>query len=124
MNDVIIRNQTHPLNAALRAGYCASFMCRLKGLMFRKGIPDNWGLLLVESSESIINAAIHMFAVPFDLGVIWINNQYEVVDVAVVKRWIGIKSPKKPARYILEVTPVRASEFNIGDKLEFLNETK
>lgn len=122
MKNIVVRNQTSPLNAALRAGYCASFACRLKGLMFRKSIPNNWGLLLVESSESVVNSAIHMFAVPFDLGVIWVNNQHVVVDVAIAKRWIGIKSPRKPARYILEVTPARADEFHIGDKLEFLNE--
>lgn len=122
MKNIVVRNQTSPLNAALKAGYCASFACRLKGLMFRKGIPDDWGLLLVEGSESIVNSAIHMFAVPFDLGVIWLNNQFEVVDVAIAKRWIGIKSPKKPARYILEVTPARANEFHVGDKLEILDE--
>lgn len=124
MKNILVRNQTTPLNAALKAGYCESFRCRLKGLMFRKSIPNNWGLLLVEGSESIVNSAIHMFFVPFDLGVIWINNQYEVVDVAVVRRWIGLKSPKKPARYILEVTPERAHEFHVGDKLEFVNEKK
>jgi hypothetical protein len=47
-----------------------------------------------------------------------------VVDVAIVRRWIGLKSPKKPARYILEVIPERAGEFRIGDTLEFLNEKK
>ena len=67
MKNIKVRNKTAPLNAALQAGYCESFACRLKGLMFRKGIPDNWGLLLVEGSESIVNSAIHMFFVPFDL---------------------------------------------------------
>jgi len=122
MKNIKVRNQTTPLNAALTAGYCESFMCRLKGLMFRKGIPDDWGLLLVQGSESVVNSAIHMFFVPFDLGIVWINNQHEIVDVAVAKRWIGLKSPRKPARYILEVTPARMSEFHNGDKLEFVNE--
>ena len=119
MRDVIIKNQNAPLRSPLRAGYCESFLCRLRGLMFRKGIPNNWGLLLVQGSESIVNSAIHMFAVPFDLGVIWINTEGEVVDLAEVKKWIGIKSPKKPAKYILEVTPSRLKEFNLGDRIAF-----
>lgn len=119
MRDVVIVNKNSPLRSGLRAGYCASFMCRLRGLMFRKEIPDDWGLLLVQGSESIVNSAIHMFAVPFDLGVIWINEIGDVVDLAEVKRWVGVKSPKKPAKYILEVTPSRLKEFNLGDRIEF-----
>ena len=120
MKQVQIVNQTSPFEGALTAGYCRSFWCKLKGLMFRGGIPENWGLLLVEPSDSIVNAAIHMVAVPFDLGVIWINSAGEVVDTAVAKRWVGIKSPKKPARYILEVQPKNLVKFHLGDQIEFV----
>ena len=119
MQNIFIENQTNSLQSDLTAGFCASFLCRLKGLMFRRGIPEDWGLLLVQPSESIVSAAIHMFAVPFNLGVIWINQDGFVVDLAEVRKWIGIKSPQKPARYILEVTPSRLSEFKIGDKIAF-----
>ena len=120
MKQVQIVNQTSPFEDAIIAGYCRSFWCKLKGLMFRRGIPENWGLLLVEPSDSIVNAAIHMVAVPFDLGVIWINTAGEVVDTAVAKRWVGIKSPKKPARYILEVQPKHLEKFHVGDQIEFV----
>ncbi|MEJ2488177.1 MAG: DUF192 domain-containing protein [Anaerolineales bacterium] len=119
MKQVQILNSTHPFEESLTAGYCSSFFCRLKGLMFRRGIPVDWGLLLVQSSESIVNAAIHMVAVPFDLGVIWINNAGKVVDKTVAKAWIGVKSPKMPARFILEVQPVHMDKFQVGDKIEF-----
>ncbi|NIV10494.1 MAG: hypothetical protein GWN62_04105 [Aliifodinibius sp.] len=121
MKTVIIENQSISLRSALSAGYCDSFLCRLKGLMFRKGIPEDWGLLLVQPTESVVNSAIHMFAVPFNLGVIWINQDGIVVDTAEVKKWVGIKSPKQPARYILEVTPSRLNEFNLGDKILFVD---
>ena len=120
MKQVRIVNQTIPFAEPITAGYCSSFFCRLKGLMFRSGIPEDWGLLLVDSSDSKINAAIHMVAVPFDLGVIWINSAREVVDKALVKRWIGLKSPKKPARYILEVRPKHLEKFHPGDKIDFV----
>ena len=88
--------------------------------MFRPGIPADWGLLLVQSSESIINAAIHMVGVPFDLGAIWINSDGEVVDSALAKAWVGVKSPAKPARYILEVRPEHLEKFTVGDKINFV----
>jgi len=120
MKQISVENQTTSLQSGLAAGYCDSFLCRLKGLMFRNSIPEDWGLLLVQPSESIVNAAIHMFGVPFNLGVIWINEAGMVVDLAEVKKWVGVKSPKKPARYILEVTPSRLAEFNVGDKIAFV----
>lgn len=85
--------------------------------MFRKSIPADWGLLLVEAKDSIVNTSIHMFFVFFDLGVIWINSAGEVVDLCEAKKWITIKAPKKPARYILEVTPERLAEFKVGDQI-------
>lgn len=87
--------------------------------MFRTGIPQEWGLLLVEPVESIVNAAIHMIAVPFDLGVVWINTAGEVVDTAVAKAWVGLKKPAKPARYILEISPSRLIEFKTGERISF-----
>lgn len=119
MHDVTVVNETRPLKAALRAGYCSSFFCLLKGLMFRKSIPDDWGLLLVYPSDSIMNTSIHMFFVPFDLGVVWINQAGEVVDMVRAKKNFDIKAPKKPASYILEIVPERLNEFEIGDKVLF-----
>ena len=124
MKDVDITNQTHPLPSVLKAGYCDSFLCRLKGLMFRKGIPEDWGLLMVQSSESIVNSAIHMFDVPFNLGVIWLNDAGVVVDSCEAKKWVGLGSPQAPARYILEIVPSRLGEFSIGDKISFVDIAK
>jgi uncharacterized membrane protein (UPF0127 family) len=87
--------------------------------MFRKSIPKDWGLLLVYPSDSIMNTSIHMFFVPFDLGVVWVNQAGEVVDLARVRRWIGLKAPKEPASYILEIVPERLGEFELGDKVSF-----
>jgi uncharacterized membrane protein (UPF0127 family) len=120
MREVEIVNSTNPFEGQIRAGYCASFFCRLKGLMFRRSIPENWGLLLVQNSDSIVNSAIHMVAVPFDLGIVWVNDAGVVVDTVVAKRWVGMKSPKAPARYTLEVQPSHLSKFQPGDKLEFV----
>ena len=87
--------------------------------MFRRRIPEDWGLLLAYHKDSKRDTAIHMFFVPFDLGIVWINKAGEVVDLAVAKKWIGLKSPKQPACYILEIVPQRIGEFRIGDRVVF-----
>jgi uncharacterized membrane protein (UPF0127 family) len=60
-----------------------------------------------------------MFGVFFDLGIIWLNDSGEVVDKCLAKRWVTIKAPRKPARYVLEVVPERLNEFRIGDMISF-----
>lgn len=119
MKNVEIVNETHSLEVPLQASYCFSFSCRLRGLTFRRRIPSNWGLLLVQEKDSRLDSAIHMFGVFIDLGIIWINESGEIVDKCLAKKWITIKVPKNPARYILEIVPERLDEFTIGDCIRF-----
>ena len=123
MKNVIIVNQARSLESPLQASYCFSFFCRLKGLTFRRKIPEDWGLLLVQAKDSRIDSAIHMFGVFIDLGIIWINEVGEVVDKCLARRWITIKAPQRPARYILEIIPERLNEFSLGDKIRFEEST-
>ena len=123
MKNVIVVNKTRSLESPLQASYCFTFFCRLRGLTFRKQIPKDWGLLLVQAKDSRMDSAIHMFAVFIDLGIIWINNAGVVVDKCLAKRWITIKAPKQSARYILEIDPERLNEFTVGDKIYFEEQT-
>lgn len=88
--------------------------------MFRGKFPDTWGLLFDEKRDGVVNTTIHMFFVFIDLGVIWINESGEVVDLCVAKKWVTIKAPKKPARYFLEISPDRLNEFQVGDQISFV----
>jgi uncharacterized membrane protein (UPF0127 family) len=119
MRFVDIYNSTHPLNLPIRAGYADTFLFRLRGLMFRPLLSETEGLLLVERSESRLNAAIHMLFMNFDLAVVWLNTQNEVVDVQFAKRWAPSYTPARPARYTLEIHPSRLKDFQIGDKVLF-----
>jgi uncharacterized membrane protein (UPF0127 family) len=119
MKNVIVINETRSLEYPLQASYCFSFFCRLRGLTFRRKIPKNWGLLLVQARDSRMDSAIHMFGVFIDLGIIWINEAGEVVDQCLARRWVTVKAPSQPARYILEIVPERLNEFNLGDNVRF-----
>jgi uncharacterized membrane protein (UPF0127 family) len=120
MKTIKVINSSSALPESLAAGWCSSFLCKFRGLMFRRSMPTDWGLLLVEAKDSIVNTSIHMFFVFFDLGVVWINDDGAVVDTCLAKKWVTIRAPKKPARYILEISPDRLAEFNIGDQISFV----
>lgn len=103
----------------IRAKYCVSFLCRLKGLMFHKELAPQEGLLLVQPRDSRMDSSIHMLFVWFDLGVVWIDSQMTVVDTVLAKAWRPAYVPKAPARYVLEIRPERLAEFHPGDIVTF-----
>ena len=121
MNTIQLENLNQPLPTPLQALYCDSFLCRLRGLMFRSSLAPGQGLLLVEGRDSRLDTAIHMLFVFMDLGVIWINSEKIVVDRVLARAWRPAYAPRQPARYILEIHPDRLNEFKIGDKIEFQN---
>ncbi len=118
-----VMNLTRRVEHPARIGYCASFGCRLRGLMFRRELPYNEGLLLVELRDSRMDTAIHMLFVPFNLAVFWINHEMKVVDKVIARNWHPIYVPKTTARYILELHPDRWKDYEIGDEVEFKNIT-
>jgi uncharacterized membrane protein (UPF0127 family) len=118
---VVVQNLAKTLASPPRVGYCDSFLCRLRGLTFRSAIGANEGLLLAESRDSRLNSSIHMFFVPFDLAVFWINSGMTVVDKVLAKPWRPAYLPKEQAKYTLEIHPSRMENFNVGDQVEFID---
>jgi hypothetical protein len=116
-----ILNTSNTSCPTLRAKYCASFFCRLRGLMFNRHVKPGEGLLLVEKKDSKIDSSIHMMFMLTDLAVVWINDQHIVVDVILAKKWAPAYFPKQPARYTLELHPNHLNDFKVGDQLEFKN---
>jgi uncharacterized membrane protein (UPF0127 family) len=119
MKNILIYNLSRPDGKPIQACYCVSFWCRLRGLTLRRHLPVDEGLLLVESKDSRIDASIHMLMVFMDLGVVWINNDSQVVDRLLAKSWHLAYFPKLPARYVLEINPERLKDFELGDRLRF-----
>ena len=122
MNAIQIENKNHPLLSPLHARYCDSFLCRLRGLMFRSELSPDEGLLLVKARDRRLDASIHMLFVFMDLAVIWLNSELIVVDAILARAWHPVYTPSQPARYTLEIQPQRLNEFKIGDPLEFIHD--
>jgi uncharacterized protein len=119
MKYIQISNQSNPKARPILAKYCQSFFCQLRGLMFTKSLPDRYGLLLVQSGDSRLNSSIHMMFMWMDLAIIWINKEFKVVDTTLAKRWKMAYLPKQPAKYVLETDVSCLGEFNIGDTVNF-----
>ena len=100
----------------VRARWCVSFFCRLRGLTFRRALAEGEGLLLVDRSEGRLSASIHMWMVFFPIGVIWLNAEWEVVDVIVARPW-RVYLPAAAAQYILEGEPDMIEGVKPGDRL-------
>ncbi len=119
MRHVAIHNLNRPLASPLRVLYCRSFGCRLRGLTFRRRIPADGGIVLVQARDSRLDSAIHMLAVLTDLAIIWVNGEMAVVDTRLARQWRPLYLPRRSARYVIELAPQRLSEFRVGDRLRF-----
>lgn len=109
------------MDRPLRIKYCDTFLTQLRGFTFHPPLARDEGLLLVGTRDSRLDSSIHMFFVSFDLSVIWINSDMQVVDKVLAKSWRPAYFSKQPARYVLEVHPENGAKFQIGDVVHFQN---
>jgi len=103
----------------LQVKWCASFGSKLRGLMFRRSIAADEGLVLAESRSSIAATSIHMFFVPFDIAAIWLDDDRRVVHTALAKAWHPYYASPRAARYVLEGPPALLQRVTVGEQLQF-----
>jgi uncharacterized membrane protein (UPF0127 family) len=118
MQQVSIQNLNHPLSKPILAKYCTSFLCQLRGLTFKRNLPPDWGLLLVQRRDSRVDASIHMLFMLIDLAIVWIDSTGKVVDVKLAHRWGLAYLPELPARYVLELAIEHLEDFKVGDRVQ------
>ncbi|GAB4460861.1 MAG: DUF192 domain-containing protein [Anaerolineales bacterium] len=116
---ILVQNKTRKIEAPPRIRYCDTFLSQLRGFTFRSRIAPDEGLILAGRRDSRLDSSIHMLFVPFELAVIWINSQMQVVDKVLAKPWRPAYFSKQPARYVLEIHPNRWEEYQIGDTVQF-----
>ena len=116
---ISIDNENRRIDGPLRIKYCDTFLTQLRGFTLRPRLGRDEGLVLVGKRDSRLDSSIHMLFVSFDLAVVWIDSDMQVVDKVLAKSWKPAYFSRQPARYVLEVHPDRWDEFQIGDKLKF-----
>ena len=118
---ISIENKNRGIDGRIHIKYCDTFLTQLRGLTFRSRLSRDEGLLLVGTRDSRLDSSIHMFFVSFDLSVVWINSDMQVVDKVLAKSWRPAYVSKQPAKYVLEIHPDRWNDFQIGDTVQFTN---
>jgi uncharacterized membrane protein (UPF0127 family) len=116
---ITIENKSRKIQTLPRIKYCDTFLTQLRGFTFRPRLSRDEGLLLVGTRDSRFDSSIHMLFVSFDLTVVWINSDMQVVDKVLAKSWRLAYFSKEPARYVLEIHPDRWEDYKIGDTVEF-----
>ena len=89
-----------------------NYFSRLRGLMFRKEMGMEAGLLLKNCGS------IHCCFMFFPIDVIYLNNRMEVLKVETVRPW-RVGSLVKGAKHVLEVAQGAASSLQQGDVIKF-----
>lgn len=98
---------------------------RIRGLMFRESIPDNYGMLFVFDEEDI--RSFWMKNTLIYLDIIYLNKNKRIVDMYInvapckkdpCKNYISAK----PAKYVLELKGNRVKDLNLkkGDFIFFI----
>ena len=82
---ISIENKNRTIDGPLRIKYCDTFLTQLRGFTLRSRLSLDEGLVLVGKRDSRIDSSIHMLFVSFDLAVIWINSEMQIVDKVIAK---------------------------------------
>ncbi len=101
----------------LQVRRCDTLTCQFLGLMFRRRLAPHEALLFMESSESRVGTAIHMFFVFFSIGVVWLAADGTVVDKKLARPFRPYYAPRLPAQYYLEASPEILDEVVVGEQL-------
>ena len=85
-------------------------------------------MVLVSPREDVAGATIHMCFMLCPIGVVWLDSNFIVVDLATrimpfsplkPKTW-RVYRPKKSAKYVIELGVGNVGDTAIGDKIEFM----
>lgn len=92
-----------------------------KGLMFRKHMDENKGMLFVYDEDNFYSFWMKNTYIPLDI--IYINKDKEIVDIKENAKPHSLKSlkPYDKCRYILEINGGLSDKYGIkiGDKVNF-----
>lgn len=122
----MIRNLTKDKILVKRLEIAESVGKKTKGLMFRKELASDSGLLMVFNYER--RHEIWMFGMRFPIDIVFIDRDKRIVDIKHSVKPMG-KNPKtwrvyrskQNCRYVLEVNSdlVKKTKTEIGDVLDF-----
>lgn len=116
---ITFSNLTRPEILPIVLENCNGFFSRLAGLMFRKSISPDRGIVLSYPHSNRVDSSIHMFFMNFDIAVIWVDETNTVVDTVLAKKWKPFYAPARPACRVIETHPNRLADYHLNDRVQF-----
>jgi uncharacterized membrane protein (UPF0127 family) len=92
---------------------------RTKGLMFEEKKNFNYALIFTFPAESRIGCSLHMLFVFFPIDVLFLDKNKIIVDKVTLNPFIPNYTPKKAAKYVIEMPIKNLSKVKIGQKLDW-----
>ena len=92
---------------------------RMKGLMFEDKKKFNYALVFDFPSESRIGTSLHMLFVFFPIDVLFLDKEKKIVDKVTLQPFIPNYTPKKAAKYVIEMSKGTAKSAKLGQKVEW-----
>ena len=121
MKEVNILSQNSHQKTTVRAEVAGDDASRMQGLMFRKVMEKNEGMLFLFPSDSRMPFWMHNTYIPLDI--FYISANHQIVDIAENTQPLSDELIQSKAiyRYGLEVNAGFAKQHQIkpGDKVEF-----
>jgi len=84
--------------------------------MFKKKIEP---MFFEFNQESKHDSAVHTLFVFQSIDLVYLDSNWNVVDVLKTKQFFPYYAPKTPAKYLLELPQGMGDSFKIGEKLEY-----
>jgi uncharacterized membrane protein (UPF0127 family) len=102
------------------ATWCSSYLCRLRGLQFRRGLKPGEALIITKAKDSVASSSIHMFFVVFPIAAVWVNSEGRVTSAQLALPWRPYYASPEPARHVIETSPDFLECVKVGDYLDFV----
>jgi|LSQX01.2.fsa_nt_gb uncharacterized membrane protein (UPF0127 family) len=101
---------------AQNVAYANTFLKRLKGLLFKKGIDKDFGLLIKPCKQ------IHTFGMKFNIDVLFLSKDCEVLEIVQGLKPGRLSVYIKESVYVLELASgVISDKIQIGGKIKLIN---
>ena len=103
---------------ATRIEYATGGVARMRGLMFRRDIPNDYAMIFVFSKPG--DVSVHTLFMRFPIDVIFLNEGKIIIDIARLNPWTGYRRVRDVA-YFIEMNAGTGERYGLtcGSRLVF-----
>lgn len=118
----MLYNKTRKAVVCRKTVFAGSFFKKMKGLIGEKNEIFEYAMVFELEKETRLGAGIHMLFMSVPIDVLWLDSGKKAVDFRKnLKPWSLNISPKKKAKYIIELKKgtIEKKKIGIGNVLSF-----